>query len=253
MASLKDRQRQIPNGFRFRIPELGYQSKPFQSFDTIVNDVFQIAKANPALFTSKGWPHTRADVATWVDEFNARYCLEMGYSEYINGEEVSPPKHGPPPRAEALAAGAKSLGDWIGSGANPVSQEVADSRAATCVKCPLNKEGDLSNFFERGTSEMLRSAIAAAKEVRLVTRFDKQLGVCDACYCPMKLKVWMPLAHINKQMSDETRAALDPKCWVLSETKAQNEPERTSINSPRSEQEVVAGPDHAGTDQSQQG
>jgi hypothetical protein len=220
MARLKDRQRQIPNGLKFRIPELGYQSKPFQSFDTIVNEVFTIARANPGMFTSKGWPHTRTDVATWVDEFNARYCAEMGYEDFITGMEDSPPKHGPPPMGKvgAVVAGGRSLAEWIGAGANPVEQGIADKRAETCSKCPLNKAGDISSFFERGTSEMLRAAIASAKDINLVTRFDKVLGVCDACYCPLKLKMWMPIDHINKQMSDDTRAALDAKCWILSES-----------------------------------
>ncbi len=252
MATLKDRQRQIPNGFRFIIPEVGYKSQPFQSFDSIVLAVHSIAQSNPGLFTAKGWPHSRNDVATWVDQFNARYCVEMGYEDYVNGTETEPPKHGPPPRADALVAGAKSLTEWLGAGANPVSREVADKRAETCVKCPLNKEGDLSNFFERGTSEMLRSAIAAAKEIQLITRFDKSLGVCDACYCPMKLKVWMPLHHILKNLSTETKSALHEKCWITNEEK-QNEPERTSITSPSSKPEVVAGPADPATDQAQQG
>lgn len=214
MATLKDRQRQVPNGFRFRIPEVNYASAPFSSFDTIVNSVHSIAKSNPGLFQSKGWPQTRADVATWVDEYNARYCLEMGYLDYINGVEDSPPKHGPPPRVSALAAGAKSLAEWIGDGASPESHEVAEHRAEVCSKCPMNKPWDMSNFFERGTSEMLREAVAAAAQQKLVTRFDKQLGVCEACYCPMRLKVWVPLGPILNNMPEETKAALHPSCWI---------------------------------------
>jgi hypothetical protein len=219
MATLKDRQRQIPNGFRFRIPELNYQSKPFDSFDTIVTTVASIARSNPAYFTSKGWPTRRDEVAMWVDEFNARYCAEMGYDEYINGSEDSPPKHGPPPRAAALVAGGKSLGEWIAGGADPVLSGEAEDRASVCVKCPFNKEGDLSNFFERATSEMLRATIASAKELKLTTRFDDKLGVCDACYCPMKLKVWMPMKHILANMSPEILNELHPECWIRSEKK----------------------------------
>lgn len=218
MSRLKNRQQQIPNGLRFRIPELNYASPPFPSFESIVSAVYAIARANPALFRAKNWPQNRDDIETWVDQYNARYCFEMGYLDYITGAETDPPKHGPPPRSAALAAGAKSLTEWIGAGASPETREVAEARAEVCVKCPLNQPGDLSNFFERGTSEMLREAVAAANQVKLVTRFDKQLGVCEACYCPMRLKVWVPLEHIVKNMSAETRSSLDPKCWIKNQT-----------------------------------
>ena len=86
MARLKDRQRQIPAGFRFSLPEIGYESSPFSSFDSIVNSVVKLTNANTELAVKHGWPIDRMKVADWVDSYNAAYCEAMGYKEfYVEG------------------------------------------------------------------------------------------------------------------------------------------------------------------------
>ena len=218
MPRLKDRQRQIPNGFKFAIPEVNYQSAPFASFDAIVNSVTAIVTANPALTQARGWPASRNDVADWVDQFNAQWCDRNGWHDYINGRgEGEPPKFGPPPGA-ALVAGGRTLADWIGEGANPVAHELAEARAAVCARCPQNQPGDLANFFTRAASEILRQQIETAKSLELATSLDSKLGVCAACSCPMRLKVHTPLPNILRHLLPESRAALDGKCWILKES-----------------------------------
>ncbi len=221
MARLKDRQRQIPGGFKFALPDLNYTSTPFASFDTILNAVWTIIKANPAVSQARGWPQTKADTGDWIDTFNADYCFYNGWKDYINGEpDGGPPKSTPPPsQAARLAAGAKTIAGWLGEGAIPVSAEKAEERAFVCTRCPLNVPGDLSTFFTRAASDLLRHQIAAAREVDLVTIHDHRLGVCSACSCPMRLKVWVPIGNITKNMTDESREALDPKCWISNESK----------------------------------
>lgn len=222
MPRLKDRQRQIPNGLKFALPELGYQSAPFTSFDTIVNQVDNIVRANPGRAQAARWPTSRNEIAEWVDDFNARLCHANGWNDYITGTEDSPPKfNGPPPgRFHALAVGAQANAEFILSGNKPVNEEAATARAAVCVKCPLNTPGDFSNFFERATAEMLRQSIGAMHELKLQTPHDSQLGVCEACWCPLRLKIWFPLEYISKHLNPETKAALHPSCWVTAEEKA---------------------------------
>jgi len=216
MARLKDRQRQIPGGFKFALPDLNYTSAPFASFDTIVNSVWSAIQANPAVAQARGWPQTRDDTAHWVDEFNADFCYFNGWRDYINGEPSGgPPKSTPPPsQAARLAAGAKTIAEWLGEGARPVSSDKAEERAFVCTRCPLNVPGDLSTFFTRAASDILRRQIASAREVDLVTIHDHRLGVCSACSCPMRLKVWVPINNIRQHMTDESRAALDKNCWI---------------------------------------
>lgn len=219
MSRLKDRQRQIPGGFRFAIPELNYASSPFSSFDIITNSVFSVMQANPALASARGWPQTRGDVADWVDEFNANVCWHNGWKEYINGEPSGePPKYtAPPAKLAALAGGAQAIVEWLGAGGAPVSSELAAGRAKVCVKCPLNQQGDLSNFFERATSELIRRQIASARSESFTTPDDNKLGVCSACYCPLRLKVHFPIHHIRKNLTLESTAALDANCWITKE------------------------------------
>ncbi len=220
MARLKDRQRQIPNGLKFRIPEVNWQSQPFQSFDTIVNSVHTIIKANPALALSKGWPANRDDIAHWVDDFNARWCLQNGWHDYVTtspGE--SAPKISPPPAlAEKLAAGARTITDWMGEGATPVDGEKAAARAHVCAACPLNQPGDLSNFFVRSASELLKQQIETFKQLSMTTPDDDRLGVCAACSCPLRLKVHVPVEHILRRLPQASRDLLHETCWIAKES-----------------------------------
>ena len=82
MARLKDRQRQIPGGFKFSLPQVGYESSPFSSFDQIVNSVTKVTNANPQLAEQNDWPIERESVADWVDAYNAKWCESMGYRDF---------------------------------------------------------------------------------------------------------------------------------------------------------------------------
>lgn len=222
MARLKDRQHQIPGGFKFSLPEAGWKSQPYMSFDSIVNSVTGITKANPALSRHHGWPTERDDVANWVDEFNAYLCETNGWNDYITGAGggFGPPKLAPPGKASAVVAGAKTLADWIGSGAQPVTKDHATHRAATCLKCPILQHGDWSNFFTRAASEMIRMQVQTAQDLDLTTPHDSKLGICGACSCPMRLKVFVSLKPILENILPESKEALWEHCWIRAEEKA---------------------------------
>ena len=225
-ARLLNRQQHIPGGFVFALPELGWRNTPYQSFDSIVGAVHGVIQSNLKLAQEKGWPTDRESIANWIDSYNASVCEQAGWRNFYTGSgDVSPP----PPKSTPLsssvtnvAAGAKTLADWIGSGAHPVTKEQAEARAGVCVKCPMNKEGDLSNFFTRAAAEIIRMQVQTAQDLELTTKHDKQLGVCQACACPIRLKVWVALKPILEHMPAESKAALDSKCWILSEELAIN-------------------------------
>ena len=84
MLRLKSRQTQIPNGFKFYLPELKWQSSSnYPSFDSVVQQLQSVILANPALAQQHKWPTDRAGVENWVDLYNATMCARMGWTDFI--------------------------------------------------------------------------------------------------------------------------------------------------------------------------
>lgn len=226
MPKLKDRQRQIPGGLRFKCSPLKYQSRPFSSFDTIVGELQRQIRSNPHLVRKHQYPIDRAGIEMWVDSYNAMICEQQGWLEYIEGGPDHIPES-PPPKwmpAAALAkyggravAGATSLLNWLGHGANPVPSEKAEFRGSVCAKCPQNRKRELKDLFVQSAAELIRRQIEFAKDVGLRTSHDAILGICDACNCPLPLMIHVPLEHKLAHLDEETFNALDAGCWVRSE------------------------------------
>lgn len=119
--------------------------------------------------------------------------------------------------AAELAVGAMTIADWLGSGGNPVSRELAESRAAICVGCKFNSKGDWKRFFTIGTSRAITSLMSLAKGRKIETSHDGELKVCEICSCPMRLKCHVPIEHIKSELPDETLKAFPEWCWQKKE------------------------------------
>lgn len=226
MARLKDRNHQIPNGFLFYQPETGWKPPAFSSFQTIVDSLIMHRKANPYLITKNGWSVDPAQVADEVDNFNARVCQQMGWSDYIDGAAGggSPVPFPQTPqvhqgRLSQLVAGGKTLVKWIASGAEAVAPELANKRAAICADCTLNGKGPWTAFFTVPVATAIQDAVELRRQMNLSTTSDDRLGVCDACSCPLKLKVHMGIDRILADMERESFDSLVPNCWIRSEKK----------------------------------
>ena len=221
MSRLVNRQLQIPGGYKFYQPETGWNPSAWSSFDSIVQQVISHRKGNPALAATRATDVP--SVESEVDAFNALICEKMGWGQYIAGGEAAPPKSPPPPslfnRVKRVAAGADTVVTWIQSGAEAVSDTLSNHRAEICAGCPQNLKAALSDIFTVGASEAIRAALNKRKEMNLSTLHDENLGVCDACSCPLKLKVHMPIASIITKIPAEARARLDPRCWITFEAK----------------------------------
>jgi hypothetical protein len=230
MARLTNRNMQIPGGLRFYQPETKFKSRP-GSFNNLVDQVIAMRRANPALAQSKGWAMDYEGVANEVDAYNAAICERMGWLNYITHPVAAPAA----PKFKALSPiaekqlnavagkvkkvwqGVKSINGWMESGEPAVEQARAESRAATCVKCPMNGKGGLEEWFTKPAAAAIKSQFERLAERKLFTSVDDQLNVCTACLCPLKLKVHTPLQYISANMGEETRRALDPGCWILAE------------------------------------
>ena len=233
MARLNNRMLQIPFGFKFFQPETRFNAKQ-GSFNNIVDQVIAMRKANPALTAKHNWPTDFNAVAEEVDMFNATICERMGWTSFIS----VPATPAPSPKFKALSPqsekqlsvaagtakkvwqGVRTLNDWFDSGEPAVPADQSEKRAQTCVACPLNGKGSMEQWFVKPAAAAIQVQFAKLSERKLSTTVDDKLNVCTACLCPLRLKVHTPLQFISPHMGDETRRALDPKCWITAEETA---------------------------------
>lgn len=228
---MKSRNNFPPSGWLFLQPQTGWSAPPGQSFNVVTNALIAHRKANPGLVKKHNWAIDFNTVANEVDAYNEARCRAHGWLDYVS-ERPSVDFHRPAtlrstlPRPEPAAgasavkrvrAGVKTLLDWLGSGGRPVSKELADVRAERCALCPLNGKGGLEHYLTVPASNAIRLQLEIKNDMSLSTPSDEKLGVCEACLCPLKLKIWCPWDHIMKQMDEETYGKLHPSCWILGE------------------------------------
>ncbi len=236
MTRLKSRELQIPGGFRWLQPETGFQTRPFASFQSIVNAVCVHRRGNKALL-DKGLATDPSVVADEVEAFQVRLCEANGWTNYLSvsgGGAAIPfqPMSSQDQKrldvaasvAKKLWSGIKTISDWLEAGAPSVPQAQAESRAATCVACPFNGQGGLESWFTRPAANSLARQLERVKSKQLFTNLDDKLGVCSekdgdgGCLCVNKISVHVPIEIKVKHMAPGVR--LHPSCWVTSEMTA---------------------------------
>lgn len=224
---LKNRKILPPGGYHFYEARTGWSPMAMLDFETTVNLIIEHRKANPRF--AGQWATDRESVASELDLSTCRslaskglaeeWCQEGGGFSFQAGPAPQPQWLGRKLRESAaavrkLVAGIGVLTDWLGDSADPVAPEVAETRAQTCAGCPKNRPGGLGDFFTTEASELIRKQLEAKADMNLSTKSDGSLGVCSACLCPLKLKVWTPMEHILKHTSDEVKRQLDERCWI---------------------------------------
>lgn len=230
MISLKDRQKQIPNGLFFYLAPTKWRSKP-GSFESVTTQLRAHLIGNPALAKKLKWSLELEDLRVRVDYFNARVCEANGWKDYYVSDGGTPPPKtqprnlGPVNAARAVVAGERTLNDWLGAGGVPVAAELANARAAQCAACPKNDKnqpetysGDWTKYFTKPAADFIRKMLEKRLVMKLSTPSDDKIDVCMGCLCPLVLKVHTPLKHIVERMPDFVKAELAPECWVLKET-----------------------------------
>jgi hypothetical protein len=234
MPRLKDRQHFPPSGFRFYQAESQWNAPEHVSFDAVVQALIAHRKGNPAL--AQKYPTDYNTVADQVDEYTAAVCKSMGWTQWLTeggGDSALPFSPVPVTNLDALSAaarniktiwaGVKTLDEWIDSGSPAVEPSLAETRAANCATCPENAQGDWTAWFTKPASEAIRRQLEKVQNRNLTTSRDDALKVCSVCWCPLRLKIWLPIANINAHLSNETRTALqtvtNPSggCWQVKE------------------------------------
>jgi hypothetical protein len=188
--------------------------------------VVALRQANPFLCERHGWSTEVGAVESEVDAYNTARCIAGGWTTFVIMDDPTPAIAYPPTAqkktrlpavaaAKNIAAGVSLLLDWIGPTAKAVPHELAEQRASICATCPLNGRGGLLEYFTSAAAEKIRTQLAIRTDLKLSTSFDSQLGTCTACSCWLQLKCHVPIEFVLAHTSNEVKAALDPRCWVL--------------------------------------
>jgi hypothetical protein len=232
MVRLKSRTQWCIDGFKFLDAVISDQEfgDPSWSFERLCQEIQGRRQSNPRF----NLPTDMNTIRNEADRYNALRMLQRrGGEQYVIQEGTGPPNFPSPhpswsgaAAVRQVGAGAAVLRDWLGEGAVPVPGEQASGRAAVCAQCPMNSKNNgraqapWLNRFTQAASEYLRAQLALRQDLNLTTPSDEQIdGVCEACLCPLRLKVHVPMEHIKKHLSAEVKTKLAPGCWILTEIK----------------------------------
>lgn len=216
----------FPNGgWKFRQPQTAWTNPmSMVGFKASVDAIVKHRLANPAI-TAKHSLATDWDVV--AEELKAYTRLRLGMPDpkvsFFQQRPHNPLKDGAAAgdvslfqRVARLGTGIRTLADWLPDG-KTVPQELADKRATTCVTCPQHKTGNWLDMFVAPVANLLKKQLEEREKLNLKTSQDDKLNFCDACGCPLKTKVHIPIEYIRKHMKQPEIDRLDPRCWVLSE------------------------------------
>lgn len=245
---LKNRQKPLPNGIGFYCPATKYQAPQWSSFNAQVDGTIAARLANPGVTAQFKLATDRPAVENEVEQYWCAVAARQGWNDFVESRRDINDGGIPQNQSQSfqqpdrqtrqsfgqrsvnVVAGAEVIVEWIASGAEAVPIAIAEKRAAVCSKCPLNIHTGLEIYFTLPVANAIRSALNARREMRLETKSDDRLGICDACGCITKLKVHVPIEKLWPKMNSDTRAALDPNCWLIAESTTN--PNEISIPSP---------------------
>lgn len=212
-----------PGGWQFYQPQTKWSAPtPIAStFDQTVILIIKHRQANPAVTVKNNLSTDKAVVGNELEEFTrARLNLGPAVLPKTMPPAATPSMSGAVQGAVAavkkIAAGAALLMEWDESGLPPEPAAVAEARAAICDGCPKNDKGkSLTEYFTVPVANLAQKRFQRLQELNLTTSHDAELNVCQACLCPLRLKVHTPMQLILKRLKPEQRAELDPRCWIL--------------------------------------
>jgi hypothetical protein len=239
MPTLRNPQKQIPGGgYDFRQPEISWHARKtlglHPSLDVVTRSLISARKAHPHHAQKHNWAMDFNSVHAEVVAYNVRVCQAMGWTTFL----TDPDGGGGPPFSSSqslldakqldvavgtikrLWSGIKSVNDWLDQNAPAVSSEQAEKRAAVCVACPMNGQGDFSKWFVAPAAAAIKRQLEKLQNRKLATSQDDKLNICTGCLCANKLSVWVPAEIKLAHMAPETKAALHESCWVLAEERA---------------------------------
>lgn len=220
-----------PNGWIFRQPETKWVTPtPISStLDQTVQLIIAMRKKNVAITAKHKLATNKEAVKAEVLRFTRKrlglpeeatptpFRVSHRYPGSAGAGAVADRISGGVQNLKRAAEGTSIILEWLGSGANPVEQELSEKRAAICVACPKNVQG---SWFTEAPAELIKRAvetwktITGKKEFEFKTTQDGQLKSCDVCKCLLPLKVHAPLEHILNKTKPEIMAEFPKNCWI---------------------------------------
>lgn len=218
-----------PGGREFYQPQSKWSAPTPKSstFDQTVVLIIKHRLANPAMVVRFG---LATDAVSVGNELEAYTRARLGMSPPVTPGAPGLPKMKAPTAVPQLsgavqqavavvkkmASGAALLLEWEESGMPAEPAEVSAARALICSDCPKNDKGkSITEYFTVPAADNIHKRFQRLFSMNLTTPHDPALNVCQACLCPLKLKVHTPMALIQKRLKPEQRAELDPRCWIL--------------------------------------
>src|ERR1035437_4589328 len=208
-------------GWVFRQPQTGWtNSMAMVGFKASVDAIRKHRLANPAITTKH---KLSTDPTAIAEELRVYTRKRLGIADPGPASFFSPSRSQLPSRVVAAAGeikiaaqGTAVVVDWLLHGGTPVAQELAETRAQTCVECPHNVDG---SWFTVAPAELIRSTLSARSDLKLQTSHDDKLKSCGICKCLNRLKPWVPLKYILEKTRPEIMAAFPEWCWIKKESK----------------------------------
>jgi hypothetical protein len=210
------------------LPEVGMKQMLKGSFSEMVQAFAQIVARNPAFAQKYKWPTDRTGQEDFVDEHNAQRLLKSGFVQFVDLAGATPPYDASPgvkknwrQVAAAVTAGGKSWSRMLSPGGHPVDRTLALQRAGVCLSCPKHDTtGGFGKYFLKATAASLQAAAGVLKDLHgCKTEHDEKLGICTACLCPVRSKIWFPIEYLTPVPDDVwPELSRNPACWLLTET-----------------------------------
>lgn len=212
-----------PGGWIWHEPSTGWWAPhPIGfTFDQQVQNIIKHRLANPAMIAKFKLSTDPSVVGQQLIQYQQkRGALANDPLPKLTPPRSTPQLSGAVKQAVAvvrkMARGAALTFRWEERGMPHVDPEVAESRAAVCVKCPKNEKGkSLTEYFTEPVAAVLKKKMERQAAMNLKTSHDDDLAVCQACLCPMKNKVWFPEDLIVEDLKPEQKSELHESCWIL--------------------------------------
>lgn len=118
--------------------------------------------------------------------------------------------------------GMATLQSWLGEDGHPVPIELANERASVCVDmCCL--ENRAPNWWQTFSTDpiarVIRWQLEIKNSVRMRVDLEDSIHMCRACGCCLKLKVHVPICHIEQHINKEQLEQFPDYCWIKKEIK----------------------------------